>query len=92
MKKLQLTKEEENILAKFEAGEFEEVPNMRTEMKRYQNIFKENFKKDATVSLRLNSNDLMKIKSKASDSGIPYQTLLSTLIHHYVIGKIRISL
>jgi len=92
MKKLKLTKEEKLILDQFEAGEFEEVPNMEQEILRHQNIALEQFKKDATVSIRLNSNDLKKIRSRASDSGIPYQTLLSTLIHHYVTDKIKINL
>ena len=92
MNNQKLTKEEQNILDKFEAGELHTVLGMQSEIKRYQAIFKQNFKKDTTVSLRLNSNDLNKIKHRASDSGIPYQTLLSTLIHHYVTDKIKISI
>jgi predicted DNA binding CopG/RHH family protein len=92
MKNLKLDKEEKYILDKFEAGELVEVPNMKEEITRYREIFKQNFKKDTAVSIRLNSDDLKKIKSKAAISGLPYQTLLSTLIHHYVTDKIKLSI
>ncbi|EKE00251.1 MAG: hypothetical protein ACD_22C00068G0001 [uncultured bacterium] len=92
MNKLKLDKEEKYILEKLEAGELEEVPNMQEEIARYREIFKQNFKKDTAVSIRLNSDDLRKIKSKAAISGLPYQTLLSTLIHHYVTDKIKLSI
>lgn len=92
MKSLKLSKEEQFILDKFEAGELENVPNMKGEINRHQEIAMEQFKKDATVSIRLNSDDLREMRIKASRSGLPYQTLISTLIHHYVTGKIDLSI
>ena len=92
MKNLKLDKEEKLILKMFEAGKLKEIPNMEKEIARYQEIFRQNFKKDTAVSIRLNSNDLNQIKSKAAESGLPYQTLISSLIHHYVTDKIRLSI
>ena len=36
------------------------------------------------ISLRISENDLIKLKMKASEEGIPYQTLIGSIIHKYV--------
>ena len=92
MKKTNLNIEEKNILLKFENDELENIPNMEEKIKEFQMIAKNQLKKDANINIRLSSGDLRVIKEKAGDSGMPYQTLISTLIHHFVTGKIRISL
>jgi predicted DNA binding CopG/RHH family protein len=42
-------------------------------------------KKDAVLNIRVNSTDLASIKQKAKKLGIPYQTLVSELLHHYAV-------
>lgn len=47
---------------------------------------KKHFKKDARVSFRISSTDLLGLKTKAAVEGIPYQTLLSSIVHKYNSG------
>jgi hypothetical protein len=46
------------------------------------------FKKDQRINVRLSSHDLLGIQKKALQKGIPYQTLISGLIHQYVEGDL----
>lgn len=47
------------------------------------------FKKDKRINIRLSSHDLVGIQRKAAEKGIPYQALISGLIHQYVEGDIQ---
>lgn len=47
------------------------------------------FKKDRRINIRLSSHDLVGIQRKAVQKGIPYQALISSLIHQYVEGDIQ---
>ena len=47
-----------------------------------------NAKKDRSVNLRFNSNDLELVKQKAEESGLPYQTLISMIIHKYITDQL----
>lgn len=44
------------------------------------------------INIRMNLNDIKALKQKSSQLGIPYQTLLNTLVHQYVTGKITLTL
>ena len=46
------------------------------------------FKKDKRINIRISSHDLIGIQRKASKKGIPYQALISGLIHQYVEGDL----
>ena len=46
------------------------------------------FKKDKRINVRLSSHDLLGIQRKAVQKGIPYQALISSLIHQYVEGDL----
>ena len=50
------------------------------------------YRKDRHISIRIGSQDLEIIRNKAQENGIPYQTLVSTLLHQYASGKIKINL
>ncbi len=49
-------------------------------------------KKKKTITFRITENDLNAIKQKAASDGIPYQTLISALVHQYSAGKIKLNL
>lgn len=92
MKNFKLTKEEKQILKDFESGKFESAPNLKPEVKKYQKYADATLKKTKNINIRLAEKDLVKIKSKAIESGLPYQTLLSSLIHQYADGKLTIKI
>lgn len=55
-------------------------------------ITKETIQKTKSINVRLNVTDLAKLKSKALENGMPYQTIVSTLVHQYNKGKLKIEL
>ena len=54
-----------------------------------QQSAKNTFKKDKRINIRLTSNDLNNIQIKAIKEGLPYQTLISSIIHKYANGELR---
>lgn len=88
MSKPKLNKEEKEILKDFEAGEFESVLTTRRK-KHIQAVAEETFKKDKRINIRISSRDLRSLQRRALEEGIPYQTLVSSVLHKYVSGGLR---
>lgn len=88
MNDLKLSKEENEILKDFEAGEFKSIltPKRR---KMLQAAAKETFKKDKRINIRISSHDLESLQRRALEEGIPYQTLVSSVLHKYVSGGLH---
>lgn len=66
----------------------EKIPNQGEELKKFQEVAREYFKKDKRINIRLSGRDLNEIKRKAIIEGIPYQTLVSSILHKYVNGRL----
>jgi len=73
----------EKIIEK-EAGEYVKVSDLKK--KKIKSILEKSSKKKV-ITLRLNSNDLEQIKSIANSEGIPYQTLISSILHKYINNR-----
>ena len=87
MSKIKLSKEEKNLLDAVEAGEYESV--LTDERKAELAAFAANtFKKDKRINIRISKRDLLAVQSKATKEGIPYQTLVSSIIHKYISGSL----
>ncbi len=52
---------------------------------------KEYLSKSKNITIRLSVGDVTTIKNRAQETGIPYQTIISSLIHQYATGKIRLE-
>lgn len=76
-----LSAEEKRTLASIEAGEFTSVPKLKQEIYRHSEIAKNTLAKNKTISIRISAVDLMKLKAKAVQEGMPYQTLIASSIH-----------
>ncbi|MFC1498042.1 antitoxin [Verrucomicrobiota bacterium] len=88
MKKIKLDKEEQEILDSFERGEWKPVKNLKREVKRHQQYARNTIKKDRRVNIRISSKDLEEIQGIAVADGIPYQTLMSSVLHRFVGGRL----
>jgi len=87
MPKDQLDREEQEILDAFEANEFESV--MTDERKQeIEQAAAATFKKDKRINIRLSGRDLSAIQRRALEEGIPYQTLVASILHKYVSGSL----
>ena len=88
MKKAKLYKDERELLDDFEHGVLKTVPNMKSELKRHVEYAKATTRKDKRVNIRISLKDLESIQRKALEEGIPYQTLISSLLHKYINGRL----
>ena len=86
MKKMLLDDEERNILESYERGEWVPVKNPKKEIKRLQQYARNTLQKDKRINIRMSSKDLDQVQVIAAQEGIPYQTLVSSIIHKYVSG------
>lgn len=83
MKTIILDDEEEQIIKDFEAGKYVRVKNFAAEEKRLRQIAGNTLRKNKNINLRVSERDLMKLKAKAVEEGIPYQTLAASVLHKY---------
>jgi predicted DNA binding CopG/RHH family protein len=88
MMKNKLDREEKEILESYENDEFVEIPEMDSKIKRHIEYAKETFRKNKRINIRISQKDLESIQRKSLEEGIPYQTLISSLIHRYISGKL----
>ena len=83
-----LNEEEKQILESYEKEEWKSVKNAKAESQRYQEYARSTFQKDRRVNIRVSTKDLEGIQKKAIEEGIPYQTLISSILHKYVSGRL----
>lgn len=86
MKKTILDDEEKDILASYERGEWRPVENPKKEITKLQKYARNTLQKDKRINIRMSSKDLDQVQVIAAQEGIPYQTLISSIIHKYVSG------
>lgn len=79
MKRYKLDAEEKRILEDFEKGEFVSVKNLAKVKRELQAIAKNTL----SINLRLSEKVVAKLKVKAAEEGIPYQTLASSVLHRF---------
>lgn len=87
MTKLDL--KEREILDSVERGEWRSVRGLKGERRRHGRYAAATFRKDRRVNIRISTKDLETIQKRALEEGLPYQTLISSLLHKYVAGRLR---
>ena len=88
MKDFNLDSQEKELLKSLESDEWNSVENLEDEIQIHQKIAKSTLKKDKRVNLRMSSKDLEAIKTYAVEEGLPYQTLMSSVLHKFVTGRL----
>ncbi len=79
-----MSAEERDILDRFERGELRSGPDPEHEVEIACQAARNTFNKTKRVYLRGTGRDFNLAHSRAMDEGIPYQTLLSSVIHRYL--------
>lgn len=79
---------EHDILAAYDAGQLTSVAS-KSELARIRASARATAIKDKRVNIRMSSGDLNDIQIKALEQGIPYQTLIASVLHKYVTGRLR---
>ncbi|MDI6744820.1 MAG: hypothetical protein QMD07_05520 [Thermodesulfovibrionales bacterium] len=89
-KEVFLDKEEKKLAKSLENEEW--VSDLtKKEKKQYEEYARYSLNKQKRINIRMTERDLKKIRAKAIEEGIPYQSLISMLIHKYNEGKLSIS-
>ena|SRR3989338_4089632 len=80
---------EKEIEEGFEKNGFKRAPDFKRQMEKLRAAAKATLAKNKNVNIRISERDLTLIKSKAASQGIPYQTLLTSLIHQFSNNQIE---
>ena len=80
--------EEQEIVGAFESGKLKRVANAEKVLEQHQVVAQATFKKDARINIRLSSRDLRALQTRALQEGLPYQTLVSSVLHKFIEGQL----
>lgn len=83
--------EELEILEALENDKLKRSVNADEEMALAKKAAKEYLSKSKNITIRLSLADVTAVRRKSQESGIPYQTLISSLVHRYANGKIKLE-
>ncbi|MBL0177372.1 MAG: antitoxin [Ignavibacteria bacterium] len=85
---MKLTQEEKLLLDSVEKGEWKRVPDSEREAARYADVARATMRKDKRVNIRMSERDLLRFQKTAVHEGLPYQTLISSVLHKYINGRL----
>ena len=78
---------ETELLAAYDKGALKSVAT-KSELSKFKAAARATAIKDRRVNIRLSSGDLQDIQVKALEEGLPYQTLIASVLHKYVTGRL----
>jgi predicted DNA binding CopG/RHH family protein len=81
--------EESDLLKTIERDEWNSVKNLSEMKSRLEQAAKNTMLKDQRMNIRIAQRDLEGLKTKALEEGIPYQTLVSSVLHKYLSGRLK---
>ncbi len=87
--KYKFDQEEKEILNAFEKGELKPARHQTMLISRLRTAARNTIKKDKRVNIRISSKDLTELQVLAIQDGIPYQTLMSSVLHKYANGRLK---
>lgn len=88
MKKPNLDPQERELIASYERGEWTSIDNQVEGKRRLIDVAQTTLRKDSRVNIRISTKDLEAIRAKAFEEGIPYQTLIASILHKYLSGRL----
>lgn len=87
MSDLKLQQDELELLASYEAEEWKSAKRIKEQKEQYRAYARATLRKDKRVNIRISEKDLLALQRRAVRQGIPYQTLISSVLHKYVNGE-----
>lgn len=90
-KKIDIEKYENEILEDFEKGEFVSVDNLKEEKAIAKQAARNYMKRTSRINIRVSEADLDMIRKIAVQEGLPYQTLLASIIHKFASGRLIVA-
>jgi predicted DNA binding CopG/RHH family protein len=86
---MKLEGDEKELLDSVDRGEWRSTRAPKRGLSRYSRAAKATFKKDRRLNIRISTRDLEAIQKRALEEGLPYQTLIASLLHKYASGRLR---
>ena len=86
MNNLKLQQDELELLASYEAEEWKSANKIKEQKEQYRAYARATLRKDKRVNIRISEKDLLALQKHAMRQGIPYQTLISSVLHKYING------
>lgn len=83
-----LDKEEQELLDSYERGEWRSVKDVKRKIKEYAASARYTLSKKERINIRISMRDLGSLQAKAIEEGIPYQTLIASILHKFVTGRL----
>lgn len=87
MKKQIMDSEDKTILKSYERDEWRPTRTGKSEISKLQQYARNTLQKNKRINIRLAERDLVGIQTKAMEEGLPYQTLISSVLHKYLSGR-----
>jgi len=85
---MKLTPEEKTLLDSVEKGEWKRIPDFTKAAVRYREAARATLRKDKRVNIRMAERDLIRLQKTAMQEGLPYQTLISSILHKFINGRL----
>lgn len=83
-----LDRYERDILTAYEKGALASTRPTKAQLSAFRDAARATFVKNRRVNIRLSAADLMDIQARAYEEGVPYQTLIASVLHKYVSGRL----
>ena len=80
--------DEKDLFESVEKGEWISVDDLAGEIAVAREAAEATYGKDQRMNIRISSRDMSQLKVRAREEGIPYQTLVSSIIHRYLSGRL----
>ena len=91
MNSAKLDREEKELLESFERGEWSSIRERKAEISRLGAAARATLRKNRRINIRLSDRDVIGLQAKAAEEGLPYQTLISSVLHKYLTGSLRLG-
>jgi predicted DNA binding CopG/RHH family protein len=88
---VKLDREEKDLLKSIERGEWRTIPDFEREKELYRRMAIASLRKDKRINIRIAEKDLLLLQERALEEGLPYQTLIASVLHKYISGRLRES-
>jgi len=86
MSNLKLKQDELELLASYEAEAWQSVKQLKEQKEQYRAYARSTFRRGRRINIRIPEKDLLDLQRRAIRQGIPYQTLISSVLHKYING------
>ena len=84
-----LDRYEKQIVSAYERGTLKSVVTSEVSLRRYREYARATLTKNRRVNIRMSTVDLADIQARATEEGIPYQTLMASVLHKFATGRLR---